>query len=81
MVRGSHPKRLSKMATNSLSVDKGLIKNGAEGIRTPYLLVANEALSLLSYSPTINAARDRLPDANEALPDEIGTTAPQQKNI
>ena len=24
---------------------------GAEGIRTPYLLVANEALSLLSYSP------------------------------
>jgi hypothetical protein len=26
---------------------------GAEGIRTPYLLVANEALSLLSYSPMI----------------------------
>ena len=25
---------------------------GAEGIRTPYLLVANEALSQLSYSPT-----------------------------
>ena len=24
---------------------------GAEGIRTPYLLVANEALSQLSYSP------------------------------
>ena len=24
---------------------------GAEGIRTPYLLVANETLSLLSYSP------------------------------
>ena len=27
--------------------------SGAEGIRTPYLLVANEALSLLSYSPMI----------------------------
>ena len=27
------------------------VDGGAEGIRTPYLLVANEALSLLSYSP------------------------------
>ena len=29
----------------------GVNLGGAEGIRTPYLLVANEALSLLSYSP------------------------------
>ena len=29
------------------------VDGGAEGIRTPYLLVANEALSLLSYSPDI----------------------------
>ena len=28
------------------------MSSGAEGIRTPYLLVANEALSLLSYSPS-----------------------------
>ncbi len=67
--------------------------SGAEGIRTPYLLVANEALSLLSYSPkmvnylssfsgtripySLSSAGDKLPDTNEALPDEIGTTAPR----
>jgi hypothetical protein len=28
---------------------------GAEGVRTPDLLVANQALSQLSYSPRLNA--------------------------
>jgi hypothetical protein len=29
-------------------------KSGAEGIRTPDLLLAKQALSRLSYSPTLN---------------------------
>src|SRR5438876_11515237 len=35
---------------------RGRLKDGGrEGIRTPGLLVANEALSQLSYSPTVSA--------------------------
>ena len=38
----------------SLELDAEVVENdgGREGIRTPGLLVANEALSQLSYSPT-----------------------------
>jgi hypothetical protein len=35
--------------------------NGAEGIRTPDLLRAREALSQLSYSPTLAIARKPRP--------------------
>ena len=31
-----------------------ILIGGAEGIRTPYLLRAKQALSQLSYSPTVN---------------------------
>ncbi len=34
-------------------------RGGAEGNRTPDLLIANEALSHLSYSPTVHAINIR----------------------
>jgi hypothetical protein len=40
---------------------------GAEGARTPDLLIANEALSQLSYSP-VPAARNMLAGARQVNP-------------
>jgi hypothetical protein len=45
-----------------MSLNDCEIFGGREGIRTPGLLVANEALSQLSYSPT--SSMEILPEAN-----------------
>jgi hypothetical protein len=45
-------KRLSDAAAGRYSPGPIIAFGGREGIRTPGLLVANEALSQLSYSPT-----------------------------
>jgi hypothetical protein len=42
----------AQVPTSGLSAARQKIRSGAEGIRTPDLLRAREALSQLSYSPT-----------------------------
>ncbi len=66
-LRPAHPRRAKRQAIDLRRKIAG--RGGAEGIRTPGLLIANEALSQLSYSPVPqgadNAQRPRRSQATQ----------------
>ena len=74
--QGILPDRIGTLSQSNLIVrgcqaDFRIIRGGPEGIRTPYLFDANEALSQLSYRPpTDYLPLERL---GAYLPDVIGT--------